>query len=197
LKRLIYSIALCAVALGTSASFSHALPVEIHRHRHHAKKHTVPVVSRVNINEGSRSELLALPGIDEATADRIIEGRPWGSGKEMVAKGVLTDEQYEKVRLRISTKIEKREHEGTVSGSEDHRTVPVVKRLNLNEASREDLMALPGIDAATADRIIAGRPWGSGQELVNKGVLTSEQYDKIHLRISTKVDTDDPGEHHH
>jgi competence protein ComEA len=33
------------------------------------------------------------------------------------------------------------------------------RRLDLNLASRDELMTLPGISRDIADRIIAGRPW--------------------------------------
>src|SRR5262245_16557202 len=48
--------------------------------------------------------------------------------------------------------------------SSTHHTAKV----NLNTATKEDLMKLPGIDDATADKIIAARPFTSSQELVSK-----------------------------
>src|SRR5439155_16090019 len=46
-------------------------------HRHHKRHRPVAVISRVNINTASREQLMQLPHINEATADRIIAGRPW------------------------------------------------------------------------------------------------------------------------
>src|SRR5262249_45006189 len=39
--------------------------------------------------------------------------------------------------------------------------------LDLNSASKDDLMGLPGIDAADADKIIAGRPYDSPNDLLS------------------------------
>ena len=58
--------------------------------------------------------------------------------------------------------------------------------VNINSATREDLMKLPGITEARADRIIAARPYNNTTELVSKKVLTKGEYDQIANRITVK-----------
>jgi DNA uptake protein ComE-like DNA-binding protein len=41
----------------------------------------------------------------------------------------------------------------------------------LNKASKEDLIAVSGIDAALADRIIGNRPYRRERELLEKGLI--------------------------
>lgn len=53
------------------------------------------------------------------------------------------------------------------------------KPLDLNKATREDLTGLPGIDARRADRIIAERPYTDKYQVVTRGALSNEQYEKI------------------
>lgn len=53
------------------------------------------------------------------------------------------------------------------------------KPLNLNSASKAQLMSLPGIDDAAADRIIAGRPYSSGHQLLDRHIVSREEYNKI------------------
>jgi competence protein ComEA len=60
------------------------------------------------------------------------------------------------------------------------------KLLELNSASRDQLLTLPGITAKQADRIIAGRPYDTAHELVTHRVLSTSEYDKIKDRITAK-----------
>jgi DNA uptake protein ComE-like DNA-binding protein len=53
------------------------------------------------------------------------------------------------------------------------------KTVNINKASREDLLSLPGITEREADRIIADRPFDSTHDLVTRHVVSDAEYDKI------------------
>jgi len=53
------------------------------------------------------------------------------------------------------------------------------KLVNLNTASKSQLMELPGITSERADKIIAERPYRRADELVTRGILPKSEYDKI------------------
>ena len=58
--------------------------------------------------------------------------------------------------------------------------------LDLNSASKEQLVSLPGMTSAEADRVIAGRPYGEPGELVTKHIVSKAEYDKISDRVTAK-----------
>jgi len=57
------------------------------------------------------------------------------------------------------------------------------KAININNASREDLLNLPGITERDADRIIAERPFKNAREMVARHVISESEYDRISDRI--------------
>jgi len=57
------------------------------------------------------------------------------------------------------------------------------KAVDLNDASRTELLDLPGVNAERADKIIADRPYGSSSDLVTRHILTQAEYDRIKDRV--------------
>ncbi len=60
------------------------------------------------------------------------------------------------------------------------------KALDLNSASKSELMTLPEMDEATADRIVAGRPYTSEHQLLERKIVSREEYNKIADSITVK-----------
>lgn len=57
------------------------------------------------------------------------------------------------------------------------------KTVNLNKASREDLLTLPGLTDREANSIVADRPFRDTHELVTRRIVNREEYGKIKDRI--------------
>jgi len=57
------------------------------------------------------------------------------------------------------------------------------KTININKASREDLLSLPGVTEREANRIIADRPFADAHDLVKRHVLPESEYARISDRI--------------
>jgi DNA uptake protein ComE-like DNA-binding protein len=64
-----------------------------------------------------------------------------------------------------------------------------VAAIDINSASKEDLMKVPGIGDATAEKIVAGRPFKAKSELLSKGIVTKAQYAKVRAHITAKQET--------
>lgn len=60
------------------------------------------------------------------------------------------------------------------------------KPLDINAATRADLLSLPGLTAQQADRIIAGRPYSEKTDLTVRSILPKAEYDRISDRITVK-----------
>lgn len=83
-----------------------------------------------------------------------------------------------------TTAAVKRNAQAVVSGVREGWTRD--KPLDLNSASRDDLMSLPGVDDAAADRVIAGRPYDNTGQLVKRRILSKTEFDKIADRVTVK-----------
>jgi DNA uptake protein ComE-like DNA-binding protein len=59
-------------------------------------------------------------------------------------------------------------------------------RVNLNTASESDLAALPGISNAKARQIIRRRPYRSAHQLVERGLLSQSQFDRIAADVTAR-----------
>jgi competence protein ComEA len=60
------------------------------------------------------------------------------------------------------------------------------KPLNLNTATRQQLVGLPGITDAKANKIVAGRPYDEPNDLVARGILQKSEYDRIANQVVVK-----------
>lgn len=68
---------------------------------------------------------------------------------------------------------------GKSPASQPATATPAAPKVDINSAAKPDLVKLPGIGEAIADKIIAGRPWKKIDQLVSKKVLTASVYAKI------------------
>jgi DNA uptake protein ComE-like DNA-binding protein len=58
--------------------------------------------------------------------------------------------------------------------------------LDLNRASKDQLLSLPGMSSEAADRVIAGRPYSNAHELVSRRAISEQEYAKIRGQVTAK-----------
>jgi competence protein ComEA len=58
--------------------------------------------------------------------------------------------------------------------------------IDLNAATKEELMAIPGIDDALAQKIVDGRPYQSKTELTKRNIVPLDLYNKIKGKVTAK-----------
>jgi competence protein ComEA len=64
--------------------------------------------------------------------------------------------------------------------------------VDINSASKQELMTLPGIGDAYSQKIIDNRPYRGKNDLVRKNIIPQATYDKISGQIIAKQNTTAP-----
>ena len=65
------------------------------------------------------------------------------------------------------------------ASNSQHSAWPAAQRVNINQASLEDLLTIPGMTQSWAGRIVRFRPFRSKQDLLDRGIVSGEVYNRI------------------
>ena len=81
---LLFTLPLCAVAQTKPAPSTQAATAD-----------------KIDINTATVDELKAFPGIGDAYAKRIIDGRPYTAKNQLLTRGILPEATYNKIKDQI------------------------------------------------------------------------------------------------
>ncbi len=93
--------------------------------------------------------------------------------------------------LEASIKVDASQKNAKSEVDAKHKQTVKIKRVDINSAKKEELMKLPGVSAVEADKIIAGRPFGSKAWLVTNKILNVATYQAIKGKIICKLSKKD------
>ena len=80
----------------------------------------------------------------------------------------------------------------TGTKADQQKTEKKADLVDINSATKQELMALPGIGDAYSQKIIDNRPYKAKNQLVQKKIIPQTTYDKISDQIIAKQDTATP-----
>jgi competence protein ComEA len=89
----------------------------------------------------------------------------------------------DEIRQRTAEATETVKRDATAMAEGVKEGLGRAKTINVNKASREDLLTLPGLTERQADQLVAHRPFQNAHDLVTRRIVSETEYDKIRDRV--------------
>ncbi len=96
--------ALSLLALPISSAFAQAAKTPAKSGTSAKTSHATASTDLLDLNSATKEQLQALPGIGDAYAQKIIDGRPYHAKNELVSKKVLPQATYAKIKDKVVAK---------------------------------------------------------------------------------------------
>ena len=145
-------------------------------------KTAVSATALLDLNTATVDQLNALPGIGAVKAKAIVDGRPYASVDDLLAKGIVSKSAYDKFKDQVT--VGGGTSSNTAANAKPKQPAPTMGPVDLNTATVDELNALPGVGAVKAKAIVDGRPYSSMDDFLSKGIVSKSAYGKFKDQVT-------------
>ena len=147
-------------------------------------RHAGELEPKVDLNTADSRTLETLPGVTPAVAKAIIAARPFRSVDDLQKVAGIATENFEHLKAAVTVSVAPKYVAKILPPDETARRAAGRARVDLNQASREQLEALPGATPEAVQAIIAARPFATAADLDRVKGLTAEQLEQLRAAVT-------------